>query len=103
MQKLGKIKNIFIFIIRNKYLVTLIAFILWVVFFDTNSLIDRYSSLNKLNSLKKEHSFFLGEFQMYKNQYHDLFSGKYELEKFAREQYLMKADNEDIYIINFVK
>lgn len=86
-------------IIRNKYLVSIIVFIVWISFFDTYSLIDRYSNLNNLSIIKSEHQFFMDELELYKSQYNELFSGKQELEKFAREQYLMKAENEEIFII----
>lgn len=88
-------------VVRNKYLVAIIVFLMWVTIFDTYNLIDRYSNLNKLNNLKKEREFFKEELIMYKSQYKDLFSGKDELEKYAREQYLMKKPNEDVYVVIF--
>lgn len=97
--RINLIWKVIIPVLRNKFLVTIIVFVIWISFFDTYSLIDRYSSLNELNSLKKEHEFFKEELDLYNSQFKELFSGKRELEKFAREQYLMKADNEDIYII----
>lgn len=86
-------------IIRNKYLITLLAFFIWVTFLDSYSLVDRYSNLKKLNELKKEADFFRNELKLYKTQYKELFSDKNDLEKFAREQFLMKEENEDIFII----
>ncbi len=88
-------------ILRNKFLVSTLVFIAWITIFDTYSLIDRYNNLYRLNALKKEHEFFKIELEKYKLQYTELFSGKRELEKFAREQYLMRAPNEDVYIIVF--
>lgn len=88
-------------ILRNKFLVSTLVFVTWVTIFDTHSLIDRYNNLYRLNALKKEHEFFKNELDKYELQYKELFSGKKELEKFAREQYLMRAPGEEVYIIVF--
>ncbi len=93
--------KIMITLIRNKYLISILAFVIWISVFDTYSLVDRYSNIIRLNSLKKEHYFFRQELLLYQQQYKELFSGKKELEKFAREQYLMKKENEDVFIIVF--
>lgn len=86
-------------LIRNKYLVAIIGFILWVSFFDTYNLVDRYKNLQDLKELKEEAVFFKNEIKIYKTQYKELFSDKEDIEKFAREQYLMKDDDEDLFII----
>ncbi len=101
MKKINFFLKVIVGIIRNKYLVSILAFVIWISFFDTFSLIDRYANLNKLNSLKNELSYFENEIKLYEVRYRELFSGKKELEKFAREQYLMKKDNEKIFIIVF--
>ncbi len=97
--KLNILWKFILAIIRNKYLVVIVGFVVWVCFFDTYSLIDRYKNLRKLNDLKKEAIFFEDEIIIYKTQYEELFSNKNDLEKFAREQYQMKESNEDLFII----
>ena len=87
------------FIFGNKYIAAIVIFIVWVLFIDTYNLIDRYKNLQKLNGLKKEAEFFKSEIESLNNQYNELFSDKKDLEKFAREQFLMKEENEDIFII----
>lgn len=84
---------------RNKYTATVVGFIIWIAFIDTYNLIDRYKNLQKLNGLKKEVEFFKKEIESLNTQYDQLFSNKNELEKFAREQFLMKEDNEDVFIV----
>lgn len=86
-------------IIRNKYLVVISFFALWVTFLDSYNLLDRFEHLQDLNALKKEIIYYKNEISVYKTQYHELFSNKSNLEKFAREQYLMKEENEDLFII----
>ena len=67
-------------VITNKYLLILSVFIVWMVFFDENSiLMHREFDKEIIKKLKN----------------------KEELEKFAREEYNMKKDNEDIYIIEY--
>jgi cell division protein DivIC len=93
------ISKIILPILRNKYLVAIIVFVLWIVIFDSHSLIDRYSNLQNLNELKKEHQFYVDEFEYYQDRYTELFSGRDELEKFAREQYKMRASDEIVFVI----
>jgi|AntAceMinimDraft_14_1070370.scaffolds.fasta_scaffold69862_2 cell division protein FtsB len=97
--KLSILWKFIIAIIRNKYLVAIVGFAIWVGFIDTYNLVDRYKNLRKLSELKKEAEFFENEIKIYKSQYNELFSNKDGLEKFAREQYQMKEANEDLFII----
>jgi len=87
------------FIIKHKYVVTLVFFALWVTFFDTYNLIDRFKKLRKLNALKKEIKYYEDEISLYTRQYEELFSNKDNLEKFAREEYQMLEEDEDLFII----
>lgn len=98
-EKLTILWKFAITLIKNKYLVVIISFVIWVGFFDTYNLVDRFKNLENLAELKKEAAFFQNEIKVYKTQYNELFSNKEDLEKFAREQYQMKEANEDIFII----
>ncbi|MDR2009528.1 MAG: septum formation initiator family protein [Bacteroidales bacterium] len=86
-------------IFGSKYLAAITIFIIWITFIDTYNLIDRYKNLEKLKNLKKEAEFFRQEIESLNIQHNELFSDKKDLEKFAREQFLMKEENEDIFII----
>jgi cell division protein FtsB len=98
-EKVASIWKFGLVIIRNKYLITFCLFALWVTFLDSYNLIDRFKNLQKLNELKKEVEFFRNEIEVYNAQYKELFSDKDNLEKFAREQFLMKEENEDVFIV----
>jgi cell division protein FtsB len=52
-----------------------------------------------LKALQTERDFFKEEIQKYRQQIDELESSQENLEKFAREQHLMKSENEDDYII----
>lgn len=98
-EKLTTLWKFIIALVKNKYLVVIIVFIVWVGFFDTYNLVDRFKNLKELAELKKEAEFFKQEIKVYKTQYNELFSNKDDLEKFAREQYQMKEADEDLFII----
>ena len=84
---------------RNKYFLTSLVFVIWIAFFDHYNfffhadLIDQKNKLNKdLTRLKKEtakNKIFL------RNMNNDEF-----MEKYAREHYLMKKENEDIFMLD---
>lgn len=95
----NKIKTFIMFIIKNKFVFTIIFFVVWILFLDTYNIIDRIKNLKKLQELKQQAEFFRKEVELYKQQYNELFSTKENLEKFAREQYQLKEEDEDVFII----
>lgn len=86
-------------ILKNKYVLTALIFIIWLSFFDSYSLIKRYSVNKKLNQLKADKKYYLDEIHNDSIALRQLQSGDENLEKFAREHYLMKKDSEDIFIV----
>jgi len=87
-------------VLLNKYLLILIVFGVWFTCFDKHNLITRWKTNNNINQLKKEISFYKNEIENNKEKMQELRSSDEKLEKFAREQYLMKKDNEDTFIIH---
>lgn len=86
-------------LIVNKYFIVLLAFGIFVVFFDQHSLISRWQSSRKVKEMEKEVKYYQNEIQSNKDKMNELQSNDDNLEKFAREHYLMKRKDEDIYII----
>jgi len=86
-------------ILKNKYFISIVVFLVFVSFFDNDSFIERYKSIRKLNELKKQKEFYLHEIETGKKRLVELQTDKDNLEKFAREEYLMKRPNEDIFVI----
>jgi cell division protein FtsB len=84
---------------RNKYFVVSLAFLVWMVFFDRNDLFSQYQYHHQLSKLKQERDFYQKETAKVNKDLEELTSNKEELEKFAREKYLMKKDNEDVFVI----
>jgi len=86
-------------IIFNKYTITLVAFAVRMVFFDSSSVLNRMKYREKLNSLKREKHFFLEEIKKDSILSQKLISDSTEIEKFARENYLMKKEKEDVFLV----
>lgn len=85
--------------LRNRYLLTVIVFFIWVLLFDNNNLIDRYHDMATLRQLESDREYFRGRIEEDRRKLNELRTDNENLEKFAREQYLMKKDDEDIFII----
>jgi|TARA_B110000914_G_scaffold211323_1_gene211298 cell division protein FtsB len=85
--------------LRNKYLILLLLFILWIVFLDDYNLINQSKMNNKVDELKGQKEFYTTEIKADSTELHQLKNNPAEQEKFAREKFLMKKDNEDIFII----
>jgi len=75
-------------------------FFIWIVFVDTNNLIDRVINLRRVHHLEKDIMFYNEKIRDDRAKLEELESNPANLEKFAREQFLMKRDNEEIFIID---
>ena len=87
-------------LLTNKYIVTLLAFGVYITFFDGNSLIDRMHTRRKIADLQKEIAFYKQNIATDQAKLEALNSSLENLETFAREEYLMHKPNEEIFIIN---
>lgn len=85
--------------LRNKYAVTAFGFLVWMTFFNDIDLLFIGKSKLELMNMKKEVQHFDLEIEHTREALHDLTTNKETLEKFAREQYFMKRDNEDLFVI----
>lgn len=86
-------------VLKSKYFLTTIALAVWITFFDKNDLVSQRDLTKKLNELKKERDYFQSEIEKSEKDMMELKTNPENLEKFAREKYLMKKDNEDIFVI----
>ncbi len=84
----------------NRYVLILIVFVIWMTFFDENSfLLDR--DFNKeIDKLEMDKKFYETEINADKKKIEKLEDPE-QLDKYAREKYNMKKENEDIYIIEY--
>ena len=84
----------------NKYFLVTLFFIIWMLFLDNYSYLD-HRILNKdIEELEDNKAYYQEEIKKDKEQIKKL-KNPIEIEKYAREKYFMKRENEDIYIIEF--
>lgn len=93
-------KNKWFRIFTNAYVLVLTAFVIWMVFLDTNSLLIHMELRKEIKKLEKNQTFLKEEIAKDKKIIERLSDPK-ELEKFAREQYYLKKKNEEIYLIEY--
>lgn len=84
---------------KNKYLIALMAVLVWLLFFDKNNLIQQYRLQKQLHDLRRDKQYYLEEIRRDSTDLRMLQDDPDALERYARENYLMKKENEDIYII----
>ncbi len=87
-------------IILNKYVIVILVFAVIILFFDKNNLINHWKTKGNIKRLEKEIQFYKNEIESDKEQLMKLQADTQTLEKFARENYYFKKENEDIFIIN---
>jgi cell division protein DivIC len=86
-------------IFSNFYIIIGVVFLVWLTFFDSNDLYTQLKQTAKLKGLEDEKEFYVEKIAEVKADREELLSDDELLEKFARENYLMKKPTEDIYII----
>lgn len=85
--------------LKNKYLITVIGLTIWVIFFDKNDLKTQLDLRKDVKQLEEERNYFAREIGQITSDIKELSTNPHTLEKFAREKYLMKRNNEDIFVI----
>ncbi len=78
---------------------TTVVFILWLSFFDQNNWITQMQYQFELNKLENEREFYDEEIKKVSQDLKELRTNPKSMEKFAREKYLMKKDNEEIFVL----
>lgn len=90
-------------IFRNKYLLAGSAFVVWILFFDKNDLFTQMERRGELNQMKESKAFFQQQIEEERKFSDELKHNPSIIEKYAREKYFMKKDNEDLFIIQPVE
>ena len=86
-------------LIRNKYFLAVIAFAVWMLFFDKNDMLSQFEYRTEVKKLQEEKDFYLKETADVKKDLSEIDSNLNTAEKFAREKYFMKKDNEDVFVV----
>ena len=95
---MSKLSALWDFIGRHKYFITLLVFGVIIVFLDENSLIQRAKHREEIRELNEEIAKYRKQFEEDTRKLKELTDNPEALEKIAREKYLMKKPNEDIFI-----
>ena len=85
--------------LRNRYVVAALILAGWITIFDRNDAWTTFKNRRELSRMRDQHEWYLAEIARTKEQLHELSSNTRLLEKFARERYLMKRRNEDIFVL----
>ncbi len=87
-------------IAKNKYIIALVCFIVWMCFFDPKDWSLIASRVDKLKELQKSEQHLNQLIAETRNEQNLLKTNAATIEKYARENYLMKKDNEDLFLVN---
>jgi cell division protein FtsB len=86
-------------LVKNKFLLASVAFIVWMLFFDRNDLPSQYEYRSQVKKLESDKAFYIKEINQAEKDLQELTTNTERLEKFARERYFMKKENEDVFVI----
>lgn len=86
-------------ILINRYVVATLAFAVWIVFFDNYSLVRQHKLKNDLHNIEEMKRHYHMQIDQNRKELQELETNKKTLEKFAREKYMMKKENEDIFVV----
>jgi cell division protein FtsB len=84
---------------KYRYYVFFGLFLVWMTFFDRNSFLYRIKLSREISELEAGIESNTKKIVALRQQRKDLFGNEKNLEKFARETYLMKKSNEEIFVI----
>ena len=90
-----KIRGLF----KNFYFLFFLCFVLWMTLIDSNGFINRYRLSDKLSELNSQKEFYVKEIDKVSLDKERFESDQELLEKYAREEYLMKKESEDIFYV----
>ncbi len=87
-------------ILSNKYFIILLLFLIWMVFFDENSFLNHWELDREIDNLEKSNDYYKDQIEQDKKVIDNL-NDPDSLEKYAREEYKMKKENEEIFLIEY--
>jgi cell division protein FtsB len=85
--------------LKNKYAVSVIVFVAWMVFFDQNDTLSQFKLGSRKRALERSMDAYQKKIDAVNKDMDELLTDQETLEKFAREKYHMKKEDEDIFIL----
>lgn len=86
-------------ILKNKYIIASVIFAAWMIFFDHNDFFLQRARATELSDLEESKAYYRDQIEKTLKELNNIEGNPLSLEKIAREKYLMKKDNEDLFII----
>lgn len=83
---------------KRLWILTIVVFILLIVFFDRNSYMDRRQVKEEIGKLKAQRDYYLDRIREDSTVIEKLTDDDY-LEQYAREHFLMKRDSDVVYVL----
>ncbi len=84
---------------KNKYVIATLIFAVIIIFIDQYNLFFQIKNFRKLNKAKDQIEYYKDEIKSQQEVLENLHKDSALMERIAREKYMMKRDNEVIYII----
>ncbi|MDM1396191.1 FtsB family cell division protein [Myroides odoratimimus] len=101
MKIVDTLKNYkYVSLLKNPFFLVGLLFVIWIIFFDSSSLLEQRVIDQEINKLEDNKKYFENEIAKDRQAIKGLKSGD-ATEKYARENYYMKRENEDVFIIEF--
>ncbi len=85
--------------LRNKFFLAATGFVIWMLFFDRNDVFTQRERKKELAEMKASKAYFAKQIAENREISNALQFNASAIEKFARETYLMKKDNEDLFLV----
>lgn len=85
--------------LKNKYILTFLGFLVWMSFFDRNDFITTWEYRSRLSTLQQDKAYYEEKIRENKAYLNELRTNRQNMEKYGRERYFMKRDNEEVFVI----
>ncbi len=95
---MSKLLTLWTYIRHHKYLITILFFVAVIGFLDENSLVNRVQHQREISALKSEIEVYRKQYEEDTRRLKELTTNPEAMEKIAREKYLMKKPNEDVFV-----
>ena len=93
-------KDLTLKFLKNSYVIIIIIFVIWMIFFDSNSILVHNELNNDINDLNNQKEYYKNEIERDNIELNQIKTDS-GLEKYAREKLFMKRENEEIFIIEY--
>ena len=93
----------FLSILKNKYLIVTAIFLVWVFFFAQYDLVSQKNQKDELKAMEQKIEYLEKEVSALQQEKNLLKNDSMTLEKYAREKYYMKKNNEDVFVFDTIQ